>query len=118
MRRKTDPLVIGCAAVALICAIAVTVVSATVLDTSARTARNAASVEQVCDLVLNVHRDRVTRLTTTLDYLQTPGGREPTTLNDYIRRVSLPQLRAEVAKERKSLPPTCIAGKRLPDIPQ
>jgi hypothetical protein len=79
---------------------------------------NQARSDQICDLVVNTHLDRVKRLTATLDYLHTPDGRERTGLNDYIRRASLPQLRGEVIKERESLPPTCTAGRRLPRIPK
>jgi hypothetical protein len=78
---------------------------------------NADAAQQICDLVVNTHVDRVKRLGATLDYLATTAGREHTALSDYIRRASLPQLRAEVAKERESLPPTCVAGRHLPKIP-
>lgn len=118
MRRRTDWLVATCAVVSLLCLLVTVVVAATVLDTSKRVERNAASVNDFCDLVLNVHTDRVQRYRGTIEYLKTRAGREPTTLNDYIRVVSLPQLRVEVVKERQNLPSACIAGRALPAIPQ
>lgn len=78
---------------------------------------NRARAAQICDLVVNTHVDRVKRLEAMLDYLAAPDASTPG-LNKYIRRVSLPQLRAEVTKERASLPPTCVAGRRLPPIPR
>jgi hypothetical protein len=78
---------------------------------------NQQRVDQVCELVINTHKDRVQRYANTITYLGTPGGQERTTLNDYIREKSLPQTRAEVLKERKNLPQTCVAGRELPKIP-
>jgi len=78
---------------------------------------NQARVDDICGLVINAHQDRVKRYRNTLTYLGTPAGRERTALNDYIREKSLPQTRAEVLKERKDLPQTCVAGRKLPEIP-
>lgn len=63
---------------------------------------------QFCGLVLGVHRDRVTRLKSTRAYFRTAAGRERTSLNVYIRAISLPQLVREVRKERARLPDVCV----------
>lgn len=110
MRRKADPLAMTSAAVCLLVLIVVGVVAPVVVS-------NKASVDQVCDLVVSIHEDRLERYAGTLDYLATPAGGEHTALNDYIRRVSLPQTRDEVKQERKNLPKACVAGRRLKPIP-
>lgn len=62
-------------------------------------------------LVCSAHAEKVKRLKNTDDYLATPTGRQRTGatggLNAYIARVSLPQLRVEVEKERAHLPASC-----------
>lgn len=62
---------------------------------------------QFCELVLNQHKDRVTRLKNTVTFLSSPAGHQPTALNVYIRRISLPQSKDEVAKEREGIPDVC-----------
>ena len=64
--------------------------------------------DQFCDLIVKVHEDRQARLTNTTTYLDSPTGRASTGLNDYIREISLPQLRDEVRRERALLPPVCF----------
>lgn len=64
--------------------------------------------DQFCDLFLSAHNDKVLRLKNTEDFLNTAAGKEPTALNKYIRKVSLPQTRIEVAKEKANLPETCL----------
>lgn len=124
-RRKTDRLPVLCAVICILCALVVGVGGPLVIKTARDTAdlsrtvsRNAASVSEFCDLVLNVHADKVRRYRNTLEYLGTRAGRERTALNDYIRVVSLPQTRVEVVKERRNLPPVCVAGRSLPAIPE
>lgn len=67
---------------------------------------------QFCQLIVKQHQDRVTRLNSTLKYLQTDVGRQRTGLNEYIRRISLPQTRAEVKREAALLPPVCLKNKK------
>jgi hypothetical protein len=62
---------------------------------------------QFCELNIGTHNDKIKRYRTTLEYLRSPAGRERTLLNDYIRRVSLPQTRAELAREKDLIPPVC-----------
>lgn len=63
--------------------------------------------EQFCSLVLSSHNDRVTRLEITKDFLETPAGEEPTALNIYIKKVSVPQTEEEITKEARKIPGVC-----------
>jgi len=63
---------------------------------------------QFCELLVKQHQDRVTRLNRTIEYLRTDVGRQRTGLNEYIRKISLPQTRAEVKREAQLLPPVCL----------
>lgn len=70
-----------------------------------RTERNAAKLEDLCQVARRQRRTLVLSYENSLDYLDSPTGREPGGLNDYIRAFSLPQLKARIAVEK--LPPTC-----------
>lgn len=63
--------------------------------------------QQFCQVLLGGHSDKVERLRHTVSFLSSPAGHQPTALNIYIRRISLPQTRAEVSKEQLSIPDTC-----------
>lgn len=62
---------------------------------------------QFCHLINATHSDRVSRYEGTLLYLRSPTGQAHTGLNDYIRKVSLPQLRAEIRREAQLIPTSC-----------
>lgn len=72
---------------------------------------NRSRAQDIEGLVCSAHEEKVKRLKNTTAYLRTPLGmaRSGTTggLNSYIARVSLPQLRREVAREREHLPVSC-----------
>lgn len=72
---------------------------------------NRSRAKDIEGLVCAAHRDKVQRVKNTTVYLRTPLGMErsgPTGgLNAYIERISLPQLRSEVEKERAHLPASC-----------
>lgn len=134
MRRGTDKFALLSVFLCVICTIVtVLVVAPTVLDSSSRATdaeetakanrRVIAQVDralrridresetrerQFCGLVLGVHRDRVKRLRNTRAYFRTAAGRERTSLNGYIKAISLPQLEREVVKERARLPDVCL----------
>jgi hypothetical protein len=63
---------------------------------------------QFCSLLLNIHQDRARHLMHTREYLATSAGREATSLNIYIKRVSLPQTESELREERQSIPKHCL----------
>lgn len=63
--------------------------------------------KQFCSIFISLRSERVKRLANTVIYLHTDAGREPTSLNLYIRQVSLPQSRQEVKKEGEHLPTSC-----------
>jgi hypothetical protein len=71
--------------------------------------------KQFCGLVLGNYFDRKKRVTQTHTYLHSSLGRESTGLNNYVRRISLPQSELEVKKERKAIPDLC--WKYAPDSP-
>lgn len=64
--------------------------------------------KQFCKLILAAHHDKVKRMHDTEVFLASPAGHEPTSLNLFIRKISLPQLKAEIAKETKTLPKVCL----------
>lgn len=66
-----------------------------------------ARAAQFCHLINSTHADRVARYRQTVKYLHSPAGKEPTLLNQYIRKVSLPQTIDEIAQEAKAIPPIC-----------
>ena len=68
-----------------------------------------ARTAQFCRLINSTHADRKRRYLNARMYLRSPGGREKTLLNDYIRRVSLPQTRQEIRVESNRIPPVCRA---------
>ena len=70
--------------------------------------------EQFCHLVRSNFNDRSARLVHTEEYLESKPGMKSTSLNNYIRSVSLPQTREEVDKEEELLPPVCIPDKEKP----
>lgn len=134
MRRSSDKVALAALVVALLCAAVVAAnLAPAVLDTSSRATdaeetakanrRVIAQVDralrridreseirerQFCGLVLGVHRDRVKRLRNTRAFFRTAAGRERTSLNGYIKAISLPQLEREVVKERARLPDVCL----------
>jgi hypothetical protein len=63
--------------------------------------------KQFCSIFISLRKERVKRLANTVIYLHTDAGRELTSLNLYIRQVSLPQTRQEVKKEGEHLPTSC-----------
>jgi hypothetical protein len=66
---------------------------------------------QFCQLVLGNFEDRKRRLGRTKEFLHSRAGREPTALNIYIRKISLPQSKAEVRREREGIPTVCLKYK-------
>lgn len=83
-----------------------------------KTRNNAAKVSEFCDLVINVHNDRINRYESTVTYLRSPESKETPGLNQYIIKISLPQSLAEIVKERGNLPKTCTQNRKLPEVPQ
>lgn len=90
------------------------IVAVLVMGALVQAVRNEATTrtDQFCGLVLSVHNDRVTRLRHTQEYLKTPAGEEPTSLNEYIIHISLPQNEHEVKKEREHIPSICKQDKK------
>lgn len=72
---------------------------------------NRSRAQDIEALVCAAHAEKVKRLKNTVEYLRTPLGHQRTGstggLNAYIKRVSLPQLRVEVAREWAHLPASC-----------
>lgn len=60
---------------------------------------------QFCDLRVRQRMILERQWRTTQQYLRSPVGQEHTGLNDYIRRFSVPQLRARLRDE--TVPPIC-----------
>lgn len=63
--------------------------------------------EQFCGLVVSNYQDRVNRLQLTESFLETPEGMEDTGINNYVRRVSVPQSKDEITKEYRKIPDIC-----------
>jgi hypothetical protein len=63
---------------------------------------------QFCELVLGNFEDRERRLGRTKEFLHSRAGRQPTALNIYIRKISLPQTKIEVLREREGIPDVCL----------
>jgi hypothetical protein len=61
---------------------------------------------QFCRVLKHQYAQQDLQLRQTRAFLKTPGGREHTVLNDYIRKVSLPRLELDV-RTRQPLPPAC-----------
>jgi hypothetical protein len=61
---------------------------------------------QFCRVLRHQYAQQDLQLRQTKAFLKTPGGREHTVLNDYIRKVSLPRLELDV-RTRQPLPPAC-----------
>lgn len=62
---------------------------------------------QFCRVAAQRLVDKETQIAQSNEYLDSPAGREETGLNTFIRQVSLPRLRLEVASDRKTLPDSC-----------
>lgn len=77
-----------------------------------RAKRNAATVKDLCAVARQQRRTLELNLENSLAYLESPAGQQPGGLNDFIRGISLPQLRARLEAER--VPPSCrrLAGVR------
>lgn len=101
-QRRLLPLLVACNSVAIV------VLAGLVVFAFQANGDRSSDIE---GLVCSAHRDKVKRVTNTTEYLRTPLGRERSGstggLNMYIARVSLPQLKKEVAKERAHLPASC-----------
>lgn len=64
--------------------------------------------EQFCQLVVGNYNDRAIRLRGTEKFLDSPAGDSKDPLIEYIRKISLPQTRDELAKERQNIPRVCL----------
>lgn len=88
-------------AIASVLAIATAIDTVVLVHSEVATHRTA---QDLCHLVVATHDDKQRRYDNTKVYLSLPVGKQHTGLNDYIRKVSLPQTRAEILAEKKRLP--------------
>lgn len=75
-----------------------------------RTERNAATLVDLCQVARRQRKTLKLSLANSEQYLASPAGGERTALNDFVRAISLPQLRARIKTE--TVPPSCRHRRR------
>lgn len=70
-----------------------------------RTERNAATLGDLCKIARRQRRTLVDQLNNSRQYLRSPAGQERSGLNDFVRAISLPQLKARI--ENETVPTSC-----------
>lgn len=73
--------------------------------------RNGATLDDLCEIARRQRRTLELSRDNSEQYLDSPAGTERTALNDFIRAISLPQLRARL--EAETVPPSCRHPRRV-----